>query len=53
MPNQPKTPARAVRVPDDLWDAAKAKADAEATTVSAVIVAALKRFTTRPPKPQP
>jgi hypothetical protein len=38
------TPRRNLRVPDDVWDAAKAKAAAEGTTVSAVIVAALREY---------
>ncbi len=46
MPNQPKAenPARAVRVEDDLWRAAQAKAAEKGTTVSAVIREALVRF---------
>ncbi|MFW6776083.1 hypothetical protein ACOACO_17500 [Nocardioides sp. CPCC 205120] len=43
-PNQPKTPSRNVRVPDDLWTAAQAKAKSEGLTVSAVIVAALQDY---------
>jgi ABC-type amino acid transport system permease subunit len=45
----PRIPLRTVRVPDDLWEAAQAKAMEEGTTVSAVILAALRRFT-RPPR---
>ena len=37
MPNQPKTPLRNVRIPDDVWEAAKQKAEAEGRNVSAVI----------------
>lgn len=44
MPNKPATPHRTVRVPDDLWAAAKQKAAAEGTTVTAVIIKALERF---------
>ena len=33
-----------VRVHQDLWDAVKAKANAEYTTVSAIIVQALKAY---------
>ncbi len=44
------TPARNVRIPDELWDAAKARAELEGTDVSAVIRAALQRFVTRPPR---
>jgi hypothetical protein len=45
MPNQPKTPARSVRVPEDLWQAAKASAEKKNETVSDVIVRALRRYT--------
>lgn len=36
-PNQPKTPSRNARIPDYPWFPAKAKAEANGTTVSAVI----------------
>ena len=49
MPNQPKTPARSVRVPQPLWDAAKACADANDETVTDVIVAALEAYTADEP----
>lgn len=38
------TPVRTLRVPDDVWKAAKAKAESEGTTVGAVLIAALKRY---------
>jgi hypothetical protein len=38
------TPVRAVRVPDELWQTAVAKAEAEGTTVTAVLLDALRRF---------
>jgi predicted DNA binding CopG/RHH family protein len=44
MPNQPKTPARSVRVPDALWEAVKAKAEANGLTVTDVIVRALEKY---------
>lgn len=44
VPNQPKTPARSVRVADELWRAAKAKAAAEGETVTDVIVRALEEY---------
>lgn len=40
-----KTPLRNVRVSDELWDAAKRKAEAEGTTLTAVIVRALEQYT--------
>lgn len=36
-PNQPKTPHRTIRIPDELWKAAQQKAADEGTDVSAVI----------------
>jgi Mn-dependent DtxR family transcriptional regulator len=36
-----------VRVPDDIWEAAKAEAEARDETVSDVIVAALEKYTRR------
>jgi hypothetical protein len=44
MPNAPKTPTRTVRVPDDLWHAAKDKAAAEEKTVTDIILSALRTF---------
>ena len=44
MPNQPKTPVRSVRIPDDVWRAAQAKAAAEGETVTDVVLRALKRY---------
>ena len=49
MPNQPRdtNPARAVRVEDDLWQAAQAKAAANGESVSDVIRRALRRYVAR------
>lgn len=44
MPNQPKTPLRSIRIPEETWEAAKAKALREETTVSAVILAGLRSY---------
>lgn len=44
MPNQPKTKARNVRIPDELWDAAKAKAEQRSETVTDAILRALRRY---------
>lgn len=44
VPNQPATPHRTVRIPDEIWEPAIAKAAAEGTTVTAVIIDALVRF---------
>lgn len=45
------TPIRNLRVEDALWEAARAKAEAEGTTLSAVIRAALARYVARPVTP--
>jgi hypothetical protein len=44
VPNQPKTPKRGVRIPDDLWQAVKEKAKDQGETVTDVIIRALKRY---------
>lgn len=46
MPNQPRkdNPARSVRVPDELWDAAKERAAERGETVTDVVIRALKRY---------
>lgn len=44
VPNQPSTPTHSVRIPDEIWDAAVRKAIDEGTTVTEVILNALKRF---------
>lgn len=38
------TPRRTVRVPDDLWAAAQARAAREGTTLTAIIVTALENY---------
>jgi predicted HicB family RNase H-like nuclease len=43
-----ETTPRAVRVPDDLWEAAIDKAQSDGTTVTAVVIKALERFVKRP-----
>lgn len=47
VPNQPKTKMRSVRVPDELWDAAKAVADERAESVSDEIRRSLERYVRR------
>lgn len=39
------TPIRNVRVPDDLWNAAKDRAQAEGRSVTDVVVEALRQYT--------
>ena len=38
------TPLRSLRVPDDLWRAALARAEQDGTTVTAVLLDALRAF---------
>jgi hypothetical protein len=44
MPNAPKTPLRAVRVPEDLWRAAMTEAASRGETVSDVLRRALEEY---------
>ena len=47
MPNQPKTPIRAVRVGVALWEAAQATASERGETVSDVVRRALEEYVTK------
>lgn len=42
------TPPRSIRVPDELWQAAQAKAAARGETVTDVLIRALERYVKRP-----
>lgn len=42
------TPPRSIRVPDELWKSAQAKAAERGETVTDVIVKALERYVKRP-----
>jgi predicted transcriptional regulator len=44
VPNQPATPGRNVRVPDELWEAAQEIACDRDETVTDVILRALRRY---------
>ena len=44
MPNAHKTPARAIRVPDELWNAAMAKSKGLGITLTSVLLEALEKF---------
>ncbi len=44
VPNAPGTPRRTIRIPDDLWNAATAKAEKRGESVSDVIRHALERY---------
>lgn len=48
VPNQPKTPNRAIRVEESLWRAAQEKARTEGRTLTGVIVDYLKRYVATP-----
>lgn len=50
-PNQPATPGRSVRVPDELWEAAMRAAIDNGETVTEVIVRALTRYVREHPPP--
>jgi len=41
------TPPRSIRVPDDVWDAARQKAAERGETISQVVVDALRRYVRR------
>ncbi|MFB2583033.1 ribbon-helix-helix protein, CopG family [Herbiconiux sp. P15] len=47
MPNQPKTPLRAFRIPDEIYDVLKAKAADEGRTVTDVVREALREYIQR------
>lgn len=44
VPNQPATPKRSVRVPDELWEAVMRVAHDQGETVTDVIIRALIRY---------
>jgi len=44
VPNARGTPRRTIRIPDDLWDAATAKAEKRGESVSDVIRRGLERY---------
>lgn len=46
-----KTPVRNLRLPDEIWDTALAKAQAEGTTLTEVIKRFLTRYIATPSKP--
>jgi hypothetical protein len=53
VPNKPATPGRHVRVPDELWFAAKRVAADRGETVTAVILRALTRYVRAHPLDEP
>ena len=49
MPNQPKTPARAVRIDDETWAELRAVADRDGVTASDVVRRAIHELLRRTP----
>jgi predicted DNA-binding protein len=47
VPNQPKTPLRAFRIPDEIYDVLKAKAADEGRTVTDVVREAFREYIQR------
>lgn len=47
VPNTPGTPKRTIRVPNELWDAASAKAAERGEHLSDVVRRALERYVKR------
>ncbi len=47
MPDQPKTPLRSFRIPDEVYKAAQEKAAAKGESVSDVVRRALQRYAKR------
>jgi predicted HicB family RNase H-like nuclease len=47
VPNQPKTPQRAIRVPDELWKSAQAIAKRQGESLSEVVREALAEYVKR------
>lgn len=44
MPNQPATPHRTVRIPDEVWNEARRIAHDRGETVTDVVLRALQRY---------
>lgn len=44
VPNKPKTPLRSFRIPDDIYQAAQAKAEERGESVSDAVRRALERY---------
>lgn len=45
-----KTPHKSMRIPDGVWQAAKAKAAGEGRTITDVVTELLQRYIASPPK---
>lgn len=53
MPNQPKTPVRSFRVPDEIWQAALRRAQREGTTLTTLLVETLEEYGRDEVRPTP
>lgn len=53
MPNQPRTPIRGIRIPDELWEAAQQVAAERGETVSDEVRRALERYVKRAQREKP
>ena len=53
MPNQPRTPIRGIRVPDELWEAAQQVAADKGETVSDEVRRSLERYVKKATKGKP
>jgi hypothetical protein len=47
VPNQPKTPIRSIRIPEELWDELKQAAAEDGTDVSTIMRAQAERYLKR------
>lgn len=44
MPNQPATPVRCFRIPDEVWEAIQRRAADDGETATDVVLKALRRY---------
>lgn len=44
VPNQPATPARSIRIPDEVWEALRRRADERGETIADVVRRALRAY---------
>lgn len=43
-PNQPRTPGHTIRIPDEIWNALRERADERGETMTAVVLRALRLY---------
>lgn len=44
VPNKPATPGRSIRIPDEVWDALRQRADERGETMTDVVLRALRAY---------